>query len=383
MKIQRLELTQFRNYAEMAVDLQPGVNIFVGPNGQGKTNLLEAVTLLSGAGSHRDAKDAEMVKWQAAFYRIVAQGRPAAGNGAATSPDLPATTVELAFGQQRKWARVNGRKLKRMNELAQTVNTVVFSPEDLSLVKGSPGQRRRFLDRELSQASPAYHQVLVHYQRMLSQRNALLKQIRNQLAKVHDIELWDEQMARCGATLLARRLDGVARLAPKARQIYRSLSAGKEELEITYGSSLPLPADRAAWPTAILRHWAMSREEEILRQTTLTGPHRDDLNLYLNGRDARSYASQGQQRSIALALKLSEVQLIASIRQEPPIVLLDDVMSELDPLRREQLLTELNQQPIQVIITTTHLQALPEALIRQSAIFRVYEGKIQRDPEGG
>ncbi|MZP29673.1 DNA replication/repair protein RecF [Heliobacterium undosum] len=372
MQIQAIELAHFRNYRGLQVDFTPGVNIFVGANGQGKTNLLESIALLSGGGSHRDARDAEMVQWQEEFYRIKAMG----------TADGQTVGLELAFGgERRKLAKVNGRKLRRIADLSETLNTVVFSPEDLSLVKGSPAQRRRFLDRELSQASPAYGDVLSRYARVLTQRNNLLRRLREGAATAVELELWDEQLALPAVETLARRLDGLARIAPYARQIYRGLSRDKEQLELTYRSSFPLPDDRSRWLEAYRKALQERRAEEIARQATLTGPHRDDLQLFLNGRDARIYGSQGQQRSIALSLKLAEIAFIHQIKREYPLVLLDDVMSELDPDRRQQLLSELESKNIQVFITTTHLHAFSPEQLGRAGIYRVQAGQLSRSDE--
>ncbi|MBM7867736.1 DNA replication/repair protein RecF [Heliobacterium gestii] len=372
MEIQAIELAHFRNYQGLQINFTPGVNIFVGANGQGKTNLLESIALLSGGGSHRDARDAEMVQWQEEYYRIKATVRS----------DGQSVALELAFGgERRKLAKVNGRKLRRIAELSETLNTVVFSPEDLSLVKGSPAQRRRFLDRELSQASPAYGDVLSRYARVVTQRNNLLRRFREGAVTAAELELWDDQLAPLAVELLGRRLDGLARIAPYARQIYRGLSRDREQLELTYRSSFPLPEDRLRWLEVYRAALKDRRAEEIARQSTLTGPHRDDLQLFLNGRDARTYGSQGQQRSIALSLKLAEIAYIHQIKGEYPLVLLDDVMSELDPDRRQQLLAELESKHIQVFITTTHLHAfLPEQLGR-AGIFRIQAGQLSRRSE--
>lgn len=369
MEIQQIELAHFRNYHGLQVEFQSGLNIFVGENGQGKTNLLEAIALLSGSGSHREARDQEMLQWHEEFYRIKALGL--------SSEQL--VTIEMIYGGEiKKIARVNGRKLRRVPELSETVNTVVFSPEDLSLVKGTPGQRRRFLDRELSQASPAYADALIRFGKVLSQRNAVLRQIKEGHSSSGELDLWDEQLTPLAVEVLYRRLDGVGRIAPHARNIYHGLSGEKEQLELTYRSSFPLPADRSVWQQAYREKLAERRSEEIARQATIIGPHRDDLHLYLNGREAKIYASQGQQRSIALSLKLSEIAFIQHNRKEYPLVLLDDVMSELDPNRREQLLADLNRRQIQVFITTTHLQAFPAKLLKQAGIYRINAGQVSR-----
>ncbi|WP_170270178.1 DNA replication/repair protein RecF [Heliorestis acidaminivorans] len=367
MEIKSIELVHFRNYEQVKVPFHRGINIFVGSNGQGKTNLLEAIALLSGNGSHRDAKDTDMLSWQKDFYRIKAEG---------LTFNHPFQIDLLYSGEKRKKVQLNGRTLKRIYDLSEAVNTVIFSPEDLALVKGSPSERRRFLDREIGQTSPAYCDVLQRYQKAITQRNALLRRIRQKEATMAELDLWDEQVAPLAVELLQRRLDSIAKIAPYARQIYNSLSEGKEELDLTYRSSFPLQYDRNYWLDDYKKALRDRRSEEIIRQVTLVGPHRDDLQLYINKREAKLYASQGQQRSIALSLKLAEIAFIYYFRKEYPIVLLDDVMSELDPQRREQLLKDLHRRQVQVFITTTHLRAFPATMMKEMALFRVQEGRL-------
>lgn len=368
MKVELLKLDSFRNYNHQKLDFKPDINILIGENGQGKTNLLEAISLICGIGSHRDARDQDMVMWGRDSYKIFAQGKSSGREG---------IQAELIFKNGKKEPKINNQKLRRVIELSEVFISIVFSPEELALVKGSPDDRRRFLDRLLINLSLSYGYLLSRYQKVLSQRNSLLKQIREGQASVKELELWDQQLAPLAVDILKKRIETISRLAPAARQIYKGLSYQREQMDLTYKSSIKLPLDAPdKWLELIFEYYLKTRQEELARGTTLIGPHRDDLQLYLNNREAKIFGSQGQQRSTALALKLAEIDMVYEVRNEYPIVLLDDVMSELDNSRRMGLMGILGDRNIQTFITTTNLHSFSKELLEQSGVFTVKEGSV-------
>lgn len=376
MEVTSLQLRNFRNYEELTLRPEPGLNIFLGPNAQGKTNIIEAIYYAALARSHRTSKDGELILWEAqgtamrlSFLRL----------GVKNQLDFL-----LPRGSRRKIS-LNGNPI-RPKELVGQFNAVLFSPEDLYLVKGPPGGRRRFLDSEISQASPAYYHELSRYSKIIVQRNALLKSIRERRAGREHLEMWDMQLAESAAHLTAKRFQSVRRLSMLAKLCQRRISGALENLEIAYemhrhgDDDGPLPEARD--PGAMLqplRNWYAERlekyrEQDILRCATGLGPHRDDLKISVNGVDLRSYGSQGQQRTGALSLKLAELEFLKSETGEYPVLLLDDVMSELDKDRRQELLAFLQKEKIQTIITATDRAYFPEK--SPGAYYEVRAGKV-------
>ncbi|MFZ4484990.1 MAG: DNA replication/repair protein RecF [Candidatus Nanopelagicales bacterium] len=368
MWVHSLTLTDFRSHGQVNLDLSPGVTTFVGLNGQGKTNLVEAIGYVSSLASHRVASDAPLVRHGAeiAFIRC-----------GITSDDRE-ITVDIAItpGRANK-ARVNQSPLPRIRDVLGLLRTVLFAPEDLSLVKGDPSERRRFLDDLLIQRSPRLAATRSDYERVLKQRNALLKSASVTRRRAEDemlrtLEVWDDQLATIGGQLVHERVCLVADLQPLTGHEYQ-IVAGAEgsALGLAYVSSLgdsgEQPSDKDAWRTRILEELVNRRGDELNRGLTLVGPHRDDLLLMLANLPAKGYASHGEAWSIALALRLASFALL---RQDgvDPVLMLDDVFAELDATRRERLAQRVSSAQ-QVLITAAVEADVPSAL--HGATFRV------------
>lgn len=374
MYLEKIYVRHFRTYASVAVDLAPTVNVFAGPNAAGKTNLLEAVYVLATGSSPRTTRDAELVAFGAtAFFLkgLVRSERTAAG-----------AVLEVAYELEKgKAARVNGRQAASLAELAALLPVVYFAPEEILMVSGAPARRRAFLDRLLCQCQPAYAHHLERYRFVLQQRNALLQDVRAKAASPELLPIWDEQLAVHAGQVVIRRLEAVAALDDLVRDEYRRFAAG-EEPALAYQPSWEgvreEPADRL--PTAervaesLLDALAKRRSLEAARGFTLVGPHRDDLMVTIDGRDARLYASQGQRRSLVLALKFASARLIERALQTRPVFLLDDVLSELDTRRQWHLMERASGA--QVLITCTDREDLEEIAAGRGSLFTVAKGEI-------
>ena len=373
MYVRHLSVTDFRSYDEAAVDLEPGVTAFVGPNGQGKTNLVEALGYLATLGSHRVALDAPLVRSGAerAVVRavVVRDGRDSV------------VEVEISPGRANR-ARLGGTAVPRPREILGALRTVLFAPEDLALVKGDPSDRRRFLDELLVARYPRYAAVRADYDRVLKQRNALLKTAsaarRQGGSALRTLDVWDQHLASAGAALLAGRHDLVDGLAPLLDKAYTAVSRAGGPAGVGYKSSLPddvaQSADRDLLEAALAAGLAAVREQELDRGITLVGPHRDDLVLTLGELPAKGYASHGESWSVALALRLAAYDLLRSDGGEP-VLILDDVFAELDESRRTQL-AEVVAPAEQVLVTAAVPADVPEALA--GARFDVEGGRVNR-----
>ncbi|MFJ3922468.1 DNA replication/repair protein RecF [Streptomyces sp. NPDC090022] len=377
MHVSHLSLADFRSYARAEVPLDPGVTAFVGPNGQGKTNLVEAVGYLATLGSHRVSSDAPLVR----------MGADRAIVRAAVTQGERQQLVELELNPGRaNRARINRSSQVRPRDVLGIVRTVLFAPEDLALVKGDPGERRRFLDELITARSPRMAAVRSDYERVLKQRNTLLKSAA--MARRHGgrsmdmstLDVWDQHLARAGAELLARRLDLIATLLPLADKAYEQLAPGGGPLGLAYRSSAGEPVDSGAAQTrealydVLLAALAEARKQEIERGVTLVGPHRDDLVLRLGELPAKGYASHGESWSYALALRLASYELLRSEGSEP-VLILDDVFAELDARRRERL-AELVAPGEQVLVTAAVDDDVPDVLA--GARFGVSGGEVTR-----
>jgi DNA replication and repair protein RecF len=362
LDVRSLRLVDFRNYAEAYVEFGPGVNTVVGRNGQGKTNLLEAIYVLSAVGSYRAPNNAALVRHGA--ERAVV--RATAGSH---GRDIEvAAEVRRAGGIRLLLNRV---PLERAREMEGTLGAVLFSPEDLALVKGGPEERRRYLDHAAARGRPAVAARRQELDRALKQRNGVLRAAQVNKRALRTLEVWDEQLTRIGAAVVRSRMDVLRALRPHIARRHGEVGAAVSgEIELTYRAAWhegePQPPEPGllagtgddaltrALEAALGAALAKALERDIERGVTTTGPHRDDLELQLAGADARSFASQGEQRSIALALRLAERDLAAHVLGEDPVLLLDDVFSELDEARRAQL-SALIRSTGQAVVTTTDL----------------------------
>jgi len=373
MQITELTLRSYRSYETLHLAFDPGVQIFLGANAQGKTNIIEALYYAAFGRSHRTSSDAELIRVGADGAHIGLSFR---------RHDVPGElSFTFARGARRRITYA-GESL-RQRDLVGILPMVLFSPEDLFLVKGAPALRRRYLDAELSQASPAYYGELLRYTRILKQRNAVLKDIRERLAAPDDLPPWDAQLAKSAAYIVTRRIAAVAQLGALSARVQAVLAAG-EELALAYEIAGAGAEDFAEDDmTEALHVWynkmlCEGRARDIARAATGVGPHLDDLVLRVGGMSLRSYGSQGQQRTGALALKLAELFYLQENIGEAPILLLDDVMSELDADRRRALLDFIRHEHIQTFITATDAAYFPA---ERMGTYRYVEAGTVRDEE--
>jgi DNA replication and repair protein RecF len=363
LHLTRLTLARYRNLAPLTLEPGPGTAVFVGRNAQGKTNIVESVYFCCTGRSHRTAHDRELIRWDEpnAYIRADAAHR-----------DGP-HSVEIGLNANgRKSIKVNGLPARRAGELMGHVNSVMFSPEDLSLVKSGPAVRRRFLDMDISQTDAAYFYDLQTYQKALMQRNALLKSVAFNPKLMDTLDVWDEQLARAGGRIVVKRRAFAANLFEAAVGVHGRL-ASAEKLEARYMASLESEgAEAASEELRLLLERA--REGDVRRGATSQGPHRDDFTLLVNGYDLRLYGSQGQHRTAALALKLGELGVMRDSTGEQPILILDDVLSELDAARRAGLLRAV--EGIQTFITCVKVEDEMRKL--PMALYDVQDGKVNR-----
>lgn len=369
MLIDKIALLNFRNYQTLTLSFHDKLNLFVGDNAQGKTNILEAIYYSGTGRSHRTNKDADLIKWNENYFILKISGENLHGR----------FVLEIGLNREgKKKIKLNSVQKKRTGDILGTVKVILFSPEDLTLVKGSPVVRRKFIDTEISQISPGYYYNLLKYQRILVQRNALLKDIKMNKNLADNLPVWDRQLALFGAKLIYKKLDVLKKLTPLTRLMHRKITNGKEELETRYISNV-VDKDNLSLEEIeklFLEKIAANRDEELDRGITIIGPHRDDLVFYINGKEVKHYGSQGQQRSCSLSIKLAELELVKGETGEYPLLLLDDVMSELDEDRRQYLLESV-QSKIQTFITTTDASLLAENLKKNASLFTIREGIIQ------
>jgi DNA replication and repair protein RecF len=356
--LRSLGLRNHRNYAQLDLIPGPGVNVFMGPNGQGKTNLLEAVAMLALSSSPRSRRELELIGPVAPMSRIEAQVE-----SAGVKAEL-AITLSLEGERARRVIEVDGVR-RRAFDLPGRFRVTLFWPDDLGLVKAGPELRRRFLNQMLVQVEPGYARALAGLKRVLEQRNSLLKKIAAGEEANDVLEVWDQELVRIGGEVVAARATAVLELEPEAARYHADIASG-ERLEIRY----------AGPPENLAEAVHNSLAEDLRRGSTSVGPHRDDVSVLLGGQDARAYASQGQQRTAVVSLKLAEAALVTNRTGERPVLLLDDVLSELDAERRAALLRQVAGGG-QVIITSAEAGPFPPDLMASAMVWMVSQGRIQ------
>ncbi len=338
MKINSVELNNFRNISSIELQATEGVNVIYGENAQGKTNILEAIWLFTGCKSFRGAKDPDFIKFGEEIAKI----------NLSFSDNVREKKSKIVFGNKKKNVSLNGVSLRSSAELIGSFYAVIFSPSHLSLIKDGPSERRKFLDTALCQLKPSYAEHLAGYKRSLMQRNALLKDIHLSPQLYDMLDSWDDSLARYSAAVISERLKYINILSEYSKEIYSGISEYKEEFSVSYSRNDIIDINISVHDLYIneLEKIKEARKEDVLTRSTTVGPHRDDLDIRINNVSARSFGSQGQQRSCALALKLGESEIIKKITGETPVALLDDVMSELDEKRQDYVLNHINDRQV-------------------------------------
>lgn len=370
MYLKHLHLYHYRNYENQELDLNPGINVLIGENGQGKTNLLEAVYYLSNGNNFRGNKDPELIQWENPYFRIIGELKK--------EQSQRLYQLDLYYDKEKnKQLKINEVKYKSMSELQNYLKVVLFSPDDLKIVKESPSVRRQYLDRGIVNFFVGYRRLLNQYEHILQQRNNLLKELQYHRRNLEQITVWNNYLVEYGSKIIYQRIQYLKKMIPIARKIQQELTLEKEKFTVTYHCSIGSIGDFSLEEIQSLyeRIIQQKQEEEIFKGTTLWGPHRDDLIFYLNGMDLKKYGSQGQQRTAVLALKMAELQIFQKQNGEFPILLLDDVMSELDDSRRAYLLRMVKDNKIQTIITGANFDLL-HGEISENEFFYIKEGKI-------
>jgi len=361
MYLSKIKLTNFRNYTLQEVEFSKGINIIYGENAQGKTNLLEALYLFTAGKSFRTQNDTELIKFGSDFAKAEIEfflnGRE--------------NNAEIIFSSKRKkLIKLNGLPLKRTGELLGVFRAVLFCPEELSLVSGSPEIRRKFLDMYISSQKPKYYGILKSYNKILKQKNSLLKNG----ADSEMLEIWHLKLAEEGAKIIIYRDASLKKISEKAKEVQKEISEGNEQLEIKYSptSGINPEQEEEKIKNDLLKAMKKRELSEAAQGISLVGPHRDDMIFYINGKQARSFASQGQQRTAVIAVKTAQTELIKEETGEYPVLLLDDIMSELDS-KRQQLVTEKIKN-MQIFITCTSKETFKE--FENGKFFEISEGRL-------
>jgi DNA replication and repair protein RecF len=361
MYVQSLELENFRNYKNLNICFDIGTNILYGNNAQGKTNIMEAIYVCGTSKSHRSSKDKEMIRFGAddAHIKMVVMKR-----------EVPIRIDMHLRKNKTKGIAINGIPIKKVSELFGVINVVFFSPEDLSIIKNGPSDRRRFIDLELCQLDKVYVHNLMNYNKIINQRNQLLKDLNYYYDSdlYNTLDIWDMQLAEYSKKIISRRSEFIEELNEIIYGIHRNITNGKEELYIKYEPNI--------YENNIYEELKKSRDKDIKYKTTSIGPHRDDISFYNKDIDIRKYGSQGQQRTAALSLKLSEIELVKNVIKDMPVLLLDDVLSELDSSRQSHLLNSLHN--VQTVITCTGLDEFVQNRFNIDNVYKIVEGTVER-----
>ena len=359
MFIKRLQMLNYRNYNVLDINLGPHVNVFMGDNAQGKTNILEGIYYCAFARSHRTSKDRELINWNADNALLsVMVGRERLDK-----------RIDISILKDGKKAiQINKIKIKKIGELFGNFNVVMFSPEDLKIIKDSPGVRRKFIDMELCQLNPKYYYNLVQYNKVLNERNSIL---RNRNINKDILDVYDMQLVEFGYNIIIDRLEYIQKLNKYSAKIHSEITSGKEKIEFKYTSTIK---DLENIKENFYSLLEKNRVRDCERGITSVGPHRDDFTVLINDIDTKSYGSQGQQRTAVLTIKFSSLKIIKELTGEHPVLLLDDVLSELDFSRKRYILSTIGD--IQTIITCTGIEDLYEYLDDKSKVFKVKDVEI-------
>ena len=357
MIIKSLELSDFRNYAFLDMAFDEGTNILYGDNAQGKTNILEAIFVSATTKSHKGSKDKDMIRF----------GNEEAHIRTYLDKDNLENRVDMHLRSARsKGIAINGKKIKKAAQLLGLLNVVFFSPEDLSIIKNGPGERRRFVDMELCQLDSFYLYNLNHYNKIVNQRNKLLKDLVFHPELKETLSIWDAQLVSFGSKIIERRAVFAEQLNEMTIDIHKKLSGGRETLKMIYEPDVSMEDFE--------EKCRRNQERDVRLKQTTTGPHRDDFSFMIGDVDIRKFGSQGQQRTAALSLKLSEIELVKKISKDKPVLLLHDVLSELDSNRQNYLLNSIGD--IQTIITCTGLDDFINNRFEINKIFKVTNGTV-------
>lgn len=372
MYLSELQLNHYRNYESVDVHFSPDTNVLIGENAQGKTNLLEAIYVLSLARSHRTNTDRELIQWHEDFAKITGLVQRSAGK----------TPLELVLSQKGKKAKVNHLEQAKLSQYIGQLNVVLFAPEDLNIVKGSPAVRRHFIDMEFGQMSSKYLYNISQYKSILKQRNQYLKQLQRRQAKdLVYLGVLSDQLAAYGAEVTVARRQFLQQMEKWAQKLHQEITKDREVLTFKYQSQIPeeqLDQSVEELYQQFQTLYEKQQTREVEQGTTLIGPHRDDVQFLVNDKDVQAFGSQGQQRTTALSVKLAEIDLMKAQTGEYPILLLDDVLSELDDLRQTHLLKTF-QNKVQTFLTTTSLENVKKEIIATPRVFTVTNGVVTEE----
>lgn len=360
MYIKSIELSNFRNYKELSMEFHPEKNILYGDNAQGKTNILEALYFCGMTKSHKGSKEREIIRMneKEAHIRMYVEKK-----GVSRRIDMHLKR------NKAKGVAIDGIPIRKSSELIGLVNIVFFSPEDLGIIKHGPSERRKFVDVELCQLDKVYFHNLAKYNQVVNQRNNLLKQIAIDKSLLPTLDIWDEQLVEYGSKIISRRKQHIEELNEVITPIHEKLSGGREHLTLGYEANT-LAEDFGV-------KIAMNRERDLFQKVTTIGPHRDDVEFAIADIDIRKYGSQGQQRTAALSLKLAEIEIVKRMVGDLPVLLLDDVLSELDRNRQHYLLDSIRD--IQTIITCTGLEEFIQERIKVNQVYKVTNGTVSQE----
>lgn len=367
MYIKYVELQNYRNYESVKIDLNKNINIFVGNNAQGKTNMLEAIFVCAFGKSFRTNREKELIRFNSEYFSI---------KSLIQKEDREIDIRIIQSKDNKKGIKVNGIGLKKTSQLIGKINVVLFSPEDLRLITEGPAERRKFLDRELSHMSTSYCMKLIEYNKVLSSRNKILKSLREGNKFRDTLEIWDDKLVQLGYDIIKKRIEFIERLNIISRKNHKKITSGKEEISIGYLSNIH--TENIDKYDKIYMEFKSKLSErltnDIVKGFTSVGPHRDDFEIMINEIDVRKFGSQGQKRSVALSIKLSEIDIIKEETGEYPVLLLDDVMSELDYNRQNQIVKEFEH--VQTVITTTEISGILKESLKDASVFNIHDGKV-------